>query len=204
MPSHAITDDEINNRLKLAIKAENDKKYDQAIKHYLYIFQNGSGWGTAELSLLYSEKINDYRKAALWCLVAYELIYPQNFTCDGGYDGKFNEDELLQIRRLAVQCISTQYKYCENLDQNKFKNEIDLYYSKYCKVNDPTGTELNVRSSPNGSVSFQLENGWDLIIYKTVKDKNNKEWALVISPETAADLGWVFKNYLKCNTRQRL
>ena len=199
-----ISEQELDARLDLARQTANAGKFNEAINQYISIFQQGSGWGMTELSQIYSNHMKDYKKAAMWCEAATELVYPQDFSCQSGYDGKFSESELIGIQRLAIQCIATSYKACDKLESGHEK-KLDLYYAKYCEVNDPTGSKLNVRSKPsNGEVLIQFENGKSLVISDIVKDKNKKEWALVSSPETASEFGWVFKSYLKCNTRQRL
>lgn len=65
-----------------------------------------------------------------------------------------------------------------------------------CTVNDPTGTPLNVRSKPNGSILGSLNNGarvdlWELVYV------GDKPWARV-TPVGPGKSGWVFRQYLDC------
>lgn len=64
-----------------------------------------------------------------------------------------------------------------------------------CAVADPTGTPLNLRSAPQGSVLSTLPNGTAVVIVEE-RTLAGKRWAKV----TAADgvLGWVFASYLDC------
>ena len=64
-----------------------------------------------------------------------------------------------------------------------------------CVVADPTGTPLNLRSAPHGSVLSTLRNGTAVAIVEE-RALAGKRWAKV----TAADgtLGWVFASYLDC------
>jgi len=66
-----------------------------------------------------------------------------------------------------------------------------------CVVADPTGTLLNVRSAPQGSVLSTLPNGTAVVIVEE-RTLAGKRWAKI----TAADgiLGWVFASYLDCKT----
>jgi hypothetical protein len=76
-----------------------------------------------------------------------------------------------------------------------------------CKVTDPTGTPVNVRSEPTGSgkVVRTLKNGTDVIVGPSTEDGR---WTQIIplpvtkrQPKLNADGlpifdGWVFTNYL--------
>ena len=65
-----------------------------------------------------------------------------------------------------------------------------------CTVNDPTGTPLNVRSKPNGSIVGALQNGTRVNLWKLIW-VNDKPWAR-ITPVGPGKSGWVFHTYLKC------
>ncbi|MDJ0513647.1 MAG: SH3 domain-containing protein [Methyloceanibacter sp.] len=65
-----------------------------------------------------------------------------------------------------------------------------------CTVNDPTGTPLNVRSKPNGSIVGALHNGTSVNLWKLIW-VNDKPWAR-ITPVGPGKSGWVFHDYLKC------
>ena len=71
---------------------------------------------------------------------------------------------------------------------------------KPCIVADPTGTPLNVRSKPNGTIVTTLKNGTEVFIDDTEYIKGNP-WYKVsrnINGEYKT-LGWVFGKYLKCD-----
>ena len=66
-----------------------------------------------------------------------------------------------------------------------------------CTVEDPTGTPLNVRESPNGTILGTWDNGVRVRPYEEVTH-NGKLWYAV---ERFADdnaVGWVFDPYLGC------
>lgn len=65
-----------------------------------------------------------------------------------------------------------------------------------CTIVDPTGTPLNVRSSPSGKVLSNLRNGSKVEVIDHV-DRKGKRWARV-SKFQEATYGWVFEAYLKC------
>jgi uncharacterized protein YgiM (DUF1202 family) len=70
-------------------------------------------------------------------------------------------------------------------------------YGKICTVADPTGTPLNIREEPNGSIYGIYENGVRVRPYDE-KTVNGKIWVAVerLAQDNAA--GWVFDAYLKC------
>jgi len=63
-----------------------------------------------------------------------------------------------------------------------------------CLVADPTGTPLNVRSQPNGTILGALHNDAEVIVTDMT---NDRRWVKVI-PVKAGKPGWVFFNYLDC------
>jgi hypothetical protein len=63
-----------------------------------------------------------------------------------------------------------------------------------CLVADPTGTPLNVRSQPNGTILGALHNDAEVIVTDMT---NDRRWVKVISVK-AGRPGWVFFNYLDC------
>jgi SH3 domain-containing protein len=66
-----------------------------------------------------------------------------------------------------------------------------------CLVDDPTGTPLNVRASPNGSILGALFNGVRVEITDMTLDRNGKRWAHVV-PLDGGRRGWVFREFLDC------
>ncbi|MFM2390615.1 MAG: hypothetical protein RLZZ437_2170 [Pseudomonadota bacterium] len=72
-----------------------------------------------------------------------------------------------------------------------------------CTVADPTGTPLNIRTSPNGPVVSTAANGTQLEFIEH-QEVNGDRWALVarFNPgELSSDLGgaWVFGAYITCD-----
>jgi uncharacterized protein YraI len=66
-----------------------------------------------------------------------------------------------------------------------------------CHVDDPTGTPLNVRSTPpNGPILGALNNGTMVTVKDTILAKGQK-WVRIV-PEIGK-AGWVFRNYLDCD-----
>jgi hypothetical protein len=70
--------------------------------------------------------------------------------------------------------------------------------SESCIVTDPTGTPLNVRSSPNGPIMRTLSNGFRIKILR-IALANGKTWVYV-SDKAGQNIGWVFRPYVTCNT----
>jgi hypothetical protein len=71
---------------------------------------------------------------------------------------------------------------------------------KVCKVTDPTGTPLNVRSSPNGRIVNALLNGREVYIQETASDEQGRTWALVTGNYRGEyrTWGWVFREFITC------
>jgi hypothetical protein len=65
-----------------------------------------------------------------------------------------------------------------------------------CHVDDPTGTPLNVRSTPNGPILGALSNDTVVTVVDTTLTRGQK-WARIV-PEIGKP-GWVFRNYLDCD-----
>jgi hypothetical protein len=64
-----------------------------------------------------------------------------------------------------------------------------------CTVVDPTGTPLNVRAGPNGTILTSLKRGAKVEVVEH-KEHDGKRWALVGRYSEA--WGYVFGAYLKC------
>ena len=70
-----------------------------------------------------------------------------------------------------------------------------------CKVTDPTGSKLNVRSSAgssDGKVIGKLANGKVVYIAEYAYDKNGKPWVLVFDAKTDRYIGWIFREFVSC------
>jgi len=65
-----------------------------------------------------------------------------------------------------------------------------------CVVADPTGTPLNIRTSPNGKVVGKIANGERIRISDQTVE-NGKEWAY-ISNAASRPMGWVFRKFIVC------
>lgn len=65
-----------------------------------------------------------------------------------------------------------------------------------CVVVDPTGTPLNIRTSPNGKIVGKIANG-ERIRISDQTTENGKEWAY-ISSTASRPMGWVFRKFLSC------
>ena len=67
-----------------------------------------------------------------------------------------------------------------------------------CRVLDPTGTPLNVRTSPNGTITGTLRNGLLVSIIDAANDDRGRPWVLVAQFETGRRIGWVFREFIAC------
>jgi S1-C subfamily serine protease len=76
---------------------------------------------------------------------------------------------------------------------------IEASAQEQCLVADPTGTQLNVRTEPGGAIIGTLANATPVIILEN-SAYQGKEWVRV-QRKDGVPIGWVFKNYLNCDTR---
>jgi hypothetical protein len=67
-----------------------------------------------------------------------------------------------------------------------------------CRVMDPTGTPLNLRTGPNGRIIGTLPNGVLVSVIDRTTDANGKPWVYIASLETGQPLGWVFREFIAC------
>ncbi|MDH7797882.1 MULTISPECIES: SH3 domain-containing protein [unclassified Beijerinckia] len=66
-----------------------------------------------------------------------------------------------------------------------------------CKVTDPTGTPLNVRTAPQGKVVGKLPNGAQVQMTATDSDAGGRTWAF-ISRMDGRPVGWVYREFVSC------
>ena len=70
-----------------------------------------------------------------------------------------------------------------------------------CRVMDPTGTDLNVRATPNGRIVGKIVNGSMVSLVDTAGDDRGRPWARVIVEDgtgRARAPGWVFREFVAC------
>lgn len=67
-----------------------------------------------------------------------------------------------------------------------------------CRVKDPTGTPLNVRTAPDGIVIGAIENGRAVTILDFGQDRTERPWAFVSEQTSGRPLGWVSRRFLAC------
>ena len=69
-----------------------------------------------------------------------------------------------------------------------------------CRVMDPTGTPLNVRSTPNGAIVDTLSNGTPIQLLATQQDARGRDWSQIGRVGQGQALGWVFRDYVDCGS----
>ncbi|MCE4222712.1 SH3 domain-containing protein [Methylobacterium sp. C25] len=70
-----------------------------------------------------------------------------------------------------------------------------------CRVTDPTGTPLNVRTAPNGRVVGTLVNGQRVSVLER-RMIGGKAWVYVGDVELGDQpIGWVFREFVSCYGR---
>jgi hypothetical protein len=67
-----------------------------------------------------------------------------------------------------------------------------------CKVMDPTGTPLNIRTAPNGAVVGQASNGALVSVIDRATDGRGRPWVYIAHRASGEPLGWVFREFIAC------
>jgi hypothetical protein len=79
-------------------------------------------------------------------------------------------------------------------------DELAKINTQRCSVMDPTGTPLNVRTNPNGTIITTLNNGTSVMVLNSI-NSNGRVWAYVTTGNKDGATGWAFQNYLNCVPR---
>jgi len=74
----------------------------------------------------------------------------------------------------------------------------DAWAQSRCRVMDPTGTPLNLRTAPYGAIIGTLPNRVLVSVIDRSADTNGRPWVYVASFETGNPLGWVYREYIAC------
>lgn len=72
-----------------------------------------------------------------------------------------------------------------------------------CRVLDPTGTPLNVRTSPSGRIVGALRHGMIVTVLDRSTDRQGRSWVYV-GREDSTPVGWVYDNYIDCRSGMAL
>jgi hypothetical protein len=67
-----------------------------------------------------------------------------------------------------------------------------------CRVMDPTGTPLNLRTAPHGRILGAIDNGFLVSIIDQARDRNGKPWVYVARHDDGRPMGWVFREFIAC------
>jgi hypothetical protein len=68
-----------------------------------------------------------------------------------------------------------------------------------CRVMDPTGTPLNVRTSPNGKIIDTLPNRMLVSVVDQTFDRNHRSWVFLKRGTDDEPIGWVFREFISCS-----
>jgi Bacterial SH3 domain len=68
-----------------------------------------------------------------------------------------------------------------------------------CRVMDPTGTPLNVRTSPFGRIIGNLPNDMFVNIIDHAIDRTGKAWVYISKSSDGKPVGWVFREFISCS-----
>lgn len=72
-------------------------------------------------------------------------------------------------------------------------------FAETCKVTDPTGTPLNVRTYPNGKIITKVKNMTRVHILDYTYDNKGRPWAYVSFNKGGRSYsGYVFREFVSC------
>jgi serine/threonine protein kinase, bacterial len=66
---------------------------------------------------------------------------------------------------------------------------------RVCRVNDPTGTPLNIREIPNGAIVGTVNNGQNVEVFSMTTASNGKQWAFI-------GRGYILYAYISCPSEE--
>lgn len=67
-----------------------------------------------------------------------------------------------------------------------------------CRVTDPTGTPLNVRTGPNGKIVGKVRNGKLVTTLEYTSDRSGRPWVYVADYKSEEPIGWVYREFVSC------
>jgi hypothetical protein len=67
-----------------------------------------------------------------------------------------------------------------------------------CRVMDPTGTQLNVRTSPNGKIIDTLPHRILVAVVDETLDLKHRTWVFIKRGTDDEPIGWVYRDYISC------
>jgi hypothetical protein len=67
-----------------------------------------------------------------------------------------------------------------------------------CRVMDPTGTPLNVRTSPHGQIIGNLPNDMIVTVTDRAVDRTGKPWVYISKTFDGKPIGWVYREFISC------
>jgi uncharacterized protein len=116
-------------------------------------------------------------------------------------DGEFGSNTRAAIRQFQVQAGFPQSDFLTSQQrQQLLQGKAVSSAVENCKVQDPTGTPLNLRAAPNGDIVGNLDNGSEVRVVETKPDVRGHLWALIARVPTNETLGWGFRDYLACGS----
>jgi len=68
-----------------------------------------------------------------------------------------------------------------------------------CRVMDPTGTPLNVRTSPSGRIIGNIPNDMAVSIVDRAVDRSGRPWVYLSRSADGKPIGWVFRDFISCD-----
>ena len=201
--SAAISAEAWNVLVEKGDRASERKDYETALSFYLPAARQGHPFAMNAAGSAYLNK-GDARRAHLWCTMAgLKFGHATDFGCLQETESLLSPEEVNRIDHLAVQCLASQFKSCERLDLSQQAN-IAAYYATKCRIADPTGSQLNLRTIPNGRIITTIENDISVTIIDSAKDGQGRDWVYIERDESGMALGWAFKRFLNCGPRHNI
>lgn len=171
--------------------------YDAALQYYLTSAKMGTPAAMNDAGLIYLEHKNDPARALLWCTVASFTEHAAEFGCLMPAEQQLTRQQVKEIQKLAHQCRASKYKSCDLVSAAQSASTTPVQ-SRNCVVADPTGTPLNLRTTPNGKVIATIRNGALVTITDDAVDGKGRAWSYIQNDANSIGLGWAIKSFLAC------
>ncbi len=120
----------------------------------------------------------------------------------GEADGEFGPQTRAAIKSYQAQSGGPQSEFLTADQRNQLLRVAQApgpsAAQAQCQVADPTGTPLNIRSTPDGDIVGAVNNGLSVRLVQSDQDTRGRSWSLIARLPDNHTLGWVYREYVIC------
>jgi hypothetical protein len=132
------------------------------------------------------------------------LMYIMFLTCAASLNARSASDFVIACseingRSIVTVCNQEIIPVFSKVVVTRFSpSEVGAHQTGRCFVNDPTSTQVYVRTTLQGTAKFALPNGHQVYIIRNTKDYKGQSWALIKDWVSDDALGWVRREFILC------